>query len=95
MDFISEAACFIILTSIIPFFETFIKKEDLNWDKSSFLILLFTCIGFVAIKSHPIYDKYGFADPLTLFVFSLFPITSLLGVYFVKNPITKKGKNHE
>lgn len=92
MDFISESACFFIVTSIIPFFEAFIKKEDLNWDKSAFLVLLFTAIGFVAVKAHPIYDKYGFADPLTLFMFLLFPIASLVGIYLVKTSAFKKNK---
>lgn len=92
LDFIAKASYFFLILSILPFFQIFIKKEDLNWDKSAFLVLLFTAIGFVTIKAHPIYDKYGFADPLTLFIFLLFPIASLVGIYLVKTSAFKKNK---
>lgn len=87
MDLIAKASYIFIMISILSFFQAFIKKEDLNWDKSAFLVMFFTLISFSVTKAFPSVHGDIFTTWESWAMFFSIPITTLICIY-----LTKKSK---
>lgn len=83
MDFIAKAYIFIRM-SIFSFFKAFIKKEDLNWDKSAFLLMFFTFISFSVTKAYPSYTGKSFDTLESWLMFFSIPTFVLICIFITK-----------